>query len=118
MEVRNKTKGTVVASGAGHAKSFFSRLRGLLFTRTPRPLVIEAPSQSVEGTSIHMLFMLYPIDVVWADEEGLVVGTRERARPFSPKIFKPELPAKYVIELPVGTIMESGTEKGDRLSLL
>ena len=89
-----------------------------MFTRRPRPLVIEAPSQSISESSIHMFFMLYPIDVIWADEVGLVVDMHRRAGRFALRIFKPRFPAKYVIELPVGTIDESRTQPGDELSLL
>ena len=117
MEIVNKTKKTVIAKDALHAQSFFSRMRGLMLRRRPIPLVIEAPNQGVETTSIHMFFMLFSIDVIWADEKGAVVDLREGIKPFSLRIFKPKKPAKYVIEVPVGTITESRTKVGDKLSI-
>ena len=117
MEIVNKTRKTVIAKDALCAQSFFSRMGGLMLRKKPIPLVIEAPNQGVESTSIHMFFMLFSIDVIWADEDGNVVDLREKIKPFSLRIFRPEKPAKYVIEVPVGTIEKSKTKVGDKVVL-
>jgi uncharacterized protein len=117
MKIENKTRKNIIAENAGHAKSFFSRMQGLMLCRKPKTLVIEASKSGIEPCSIHMFFMLFPIDVIWVDELGVVVDTYESAKPFSLRIFSPELAAKYVIEAPVGTIKSSKTKKGDNISL-
>ena len=65
--------------------------------------------------SIHMFFMRFPIDVVFIDREGRVVGLLEKIRPWrlSP-IF---LAATKAIELPAGTIARTATLPGDRIEL-
>ncbi|MBN2518430.1 MAG: DUF192 domain-containing protein [Candidatus Altiarchaeota archaeon] len=117
MKIDNKTRRKVIAENALHARSFLSRMRGLMLRRKPVALVIEAPHQGIESTSIHMFFMLFSIDVVWVDESGSAVDLRKRIRPFSLNIFKPSGPAKYVLELPVGVIELSKTQIGDKIIL-
>lgn len=53
-------------------------------------------------TTIHMLFVFFPIDVVWLDKNKKVVDKRENVKPFTPWI-TPGKAAKYVIELPRNT---------------
>ncbi len=116
MKITNKTRKTVIADNAKEARSFLSRARGLMLARKPQTLVITAPDQSIEETSIHMWFMLFPIDVIWLDSRLKVVDTFERAKPWSFRIFRPELSAKYVVECPVGSIKKTRTKKGDTFS--
>ena len=64
-----------------------------------------------------MLFMRFPIDVVWADSGMKVTGVGRKVMPFDPlkpgtwRIYKPGKPSKYVIELGVGGA--EGTGDGD-----
>ncbi len=117
MKIANRTRKTVIAGDATEARSFLSRAKGLMLARKPRTLVITAPDQSIESTSIHMWFMLFPIDVIWLDSRLKVVDTFKSAKPWSLRIFRPELSAKYVVECPVGAIQKSKTLKGDMFSL-
>jgi len=117
MDIVNKTRRIVIAKNALRAQSLFSRMRGLMLRRKPIALVIVAPNQSIESTSIHMFLMLFSIDVIWADKDGNVVDLRKGIKPFSLRIFRPKKSAKYVIELPVGSIEKSKTEVGDKLVL-
>jgi hypothetical protein len=116
MKITNKTRKTVIADNAKEARSFLSRARGLMLARTPQTLVITAPDQSIEETSIHMWFMLFPIDVIWLDSRLKVVDTFKGAKPWSFRIFRPELSAKYVVECPVGTITKTKTRAEDDFS--
>lgn len=119
MIITNKTKSFVVSEDAGWAGSFLRRLRGLMFTRRPRDLVIVSPRESVLSSSIHMMFMSYPLDVVWLDSSKKVVDLRSGVQPFSLlkpstwRIHKPGRSAKYVVELGVGELGK--TEIGDEL---
>jgi uncharacterized membrane protein (UPF0127 family) len=69
-----------------------------------------------------MLLMTYPLDVIWADADMIVVDVQRGVLPVSPfkpgtwKTYKPKKPAKYVIELGLGSA--EGTEPGDVLSLI
>ena len=62
--------------------------------------------------SIHMFFMRFPIDVLYLDREDRVVRIQEGLKPWrvGPLHTKG---ARYVIELPEGTIGRTGTQVGD-----
>lgn len=107
-----------MSENAKLADSFFARLIGLMFS-SPGDLIIVSPRETVKHSSIHMFFMAYPIDVVWASSEGIVVDAREHVSPASilnPKtwrILKPGKAAKYVIELGEGKLQD--TKVGDEI---
>ena len=109
--VANETRGTTVATTPATATSFLSRGRGLMFRSAFLPgeaLIINPCS------SIHMFFMRFPIDVLYMDSEHNVVRAQSSIKPWriGPLHTKH---AKYVIELPAGTISASGTQVGDKL---
>jgi Uncharacterized ACR, COG1430. len=77
---KNETKNTILAERAIMARSFFSRLKGLLGTLSlpsGQGLLLEPCN------GIHMLGMLYAIDAVFIDKQGVVVGLVERIPPFA-----------------------------------
>ncbi len=48
---------------------------------------------------IWMKDMLFAIDIVWIDESLTIVGIEKRVRPDTyPRIFRPPVPVKYVLE--------------------
>ena len=65
--------------------------------------------------SIHMLFMRFAIDVIFADDDNKVVGLVENIKPFqwSPIFFK----ASYAIEGNVGMIKTTQTTLGDWIQI-
>ncbi len=106
----NETKGTVVADRVGVASSFWSRFRGLMLKASlPRGegLLIRPSS------SIHTLFMRFPIDVVFLGSDGTVVKVSPSVRPYrATGVLRGGVSA---LELPAGTAAEAGVEPGDRL---
>lgn len=119
VEIKNKTTGMIISREAEIGVSFLKRLRGLMFTSQPKDLVLVSPNGDIISNAIHMLFMRYPVGVVWADSNMTVVDLNEHAAPFSLfkpstwRIYKPTKPAKYVIELGCGGV--SNTAVGDAL---
>lgn len=108
----NATRGTTLSSRAQLAHSFWSRLLGLLFRpplRSGEALVIEPCA------SIHTLGMRYPIDVVFLDRRGKVLGLCEGLRPN--RLYAGARGARQTIELPLGAIGVSGTRRGDMLRI-
>jgi uncharacterized membrane protein (UPF0127 family) len=65
--------------------------------------------------SLHMLFVFFPIDVLWLNKEKKIVDIKENFRPFS-LLAKPKDKAKYIIELPAGAIKGSNTKIMDSVS--
>lgn len=111
-QVRNETRGTTIATNLSEARSFFARGRGLMGRR-------EFPAGSAllidPCSSIHMFFMRFPIDVLYMDREDRVVRVQQSIKPWriGPLFTRG---AKYVIELPCGSIEQSNTQVGDRLA--
>ena len=97
--VENRTRGQVVLARVKWCRSYFCRLRGLMFRRRLPPdegLLLDEGRASVTATAIHMLFVFFPIAAVWLDEAFCVVD-KKLARPFRP-LYAPRAPARYVLE--------------------
>jgi hypothetical protein len=112
VEIYNTTRQVVLAEDVQVAVNFFDRLKGLLGRREFRvgEGLLLKPCRAV-----HSCFMLFPIDVVFLDDQMVVVHIIEGLPPFrlSPVIYE----ASSVLELPAGVTRLSGTRIGDRLSL-
>jgi len=68
--------------------------------------------------SMWMKGMNYPIDIVWLNVDKEVIYTVKDAQPSSyPQKFTPDQAAKYVIELPSGTVAKLGIQNGDPAGL-
>lgn len=63
--------------------------------------------------------MNYPIDIVWLNADRQVVHVVKNAQPSSypDTTYTPDVPARYVIELPSGTIERTGIAIGDAAGL-
>lgn len=59
-------------------------------------MILVKDRDSIASTSIHMLFVFFPIAVVWIDSTGKVTHT-QIARPWRPYYASPT-PARYVLE--------------------
>ena len=80
--------------------SFFSRLRGLMFTSelpADGGILLADKAESRSNSAIHMFFMGYDITVLWLDKNWVIVdkALAKRWRPF----YMPRQPAQYVVEL-------------------
>lgn len=112
MIARNLTRGTDLATEVRSADRPWSRMRGLIGSEQ------LVPGQSLWITpcnGIHMLFMSFPIDVVYLDKRLVVVAVDERMRPW--KIGRFVHGAHSVLELPVGAVVSSGTKVGDSIAV-
>lgn len=121
MKIVNKNKDFVISDNAHIADSLLSRFLGLMFSK-PKDMILVSPREDVVCSSIHMLFMKFPIDVLWLDSRMRVVDIKKKILPldiFKRKtwgIYKPRNPAKYVIELGNGKI--GNTEIGDEIEFI
>lgn len=96
------------------ADSFISRFLGLMFKKDlERGLILKLPSsRSRRGSAIHMFFMRFPLDIIFADADKKIVDMVS-IEPW--KTYTPKAPAKYVIEMKKGTINKFDLEIGDEL---
>ncbi len=112
MVITNVTRQVQLATRAWVADNFWTRGRGLIARAPLQPgeaLVIQ-PCKGV-----HTWFMSYPIDVIYVDSTDRVVDIDEAMRPW--RLGRPRPRARYVIELPAGTVQRTGTQVGDQLAL-
>ena len=67
---------------------------------------------------IWMKDMNYPLDIIWLDESGRVVHIEERVSPDSyPRTFRPNSPARYVLEVNANVVDAFGIEVGQQATL-
>ncbi len=97
----NLTTGETLAGTVTRCDTFWKRGRGLMFrgrqaVADGRVLLFVEGRESVAQTTIHMLFVFFPIAVVWLDGEKRVVD-KVLARPFRP-YYAPRRPARYYVE--------------------
>ena len=112
MKIFNTTRDKLLAGEARVADTCFKRAKGLL----GRPELKEGEALIIEPcNSIHTFFMRFPIDVVFADKNNLVVGAISNLVPFrlSPLYWR----SAFAIELPAGVISSTNTAKGNTISL-
>jgi uncharacterized protein len=112
VTVKNLTKNILLSAQAELADTFFSRMRGLLGRRA----FSEGQAMVITRcNSIHMFFMKFPIDAIFLNAAGRVVGIVKNIRPFqvSPVFWTSE----RVVELPAGTLDRSATSLGDIIEI-
>ena len=110
MEIRNVTKGDRITQAAIPCQSLWQKARGLMFRKQANLIFIEKEEKYIP---LHMLFVFYPIDVVYLNKEKEVVDVKQNFLPFS--FYSPKKKAQYVLELQEGTIRAAKIEKGDIL---
>jgi hypothetical protein len=115
--LRNLTRGSVVASRLSIAESLWGRFRGLMLRDTLAP----GDGLWLGGTSsIHMMFMRFPIDCAFLGREApdgsrQVVALRQALPAWVGLAWARG--ADGVVELPAGALQKSGTQVGDRLKI-
>lgn len=95
------------------------RQRGLSNTKSlpaDQAMLFVFPYDTRPG--IWMKDMKYPIDILWVNKNYQVVYLVKNAQPDSyPQVFQPTSLARYVIEVPSGTIEKTGIKNGDLVIL-
>ncbi|MEE9208138.1 MAG: DUF192 domain-containing protein [Gemmatimonadota bacterium] len=112
VEIRNTTRQTLLGEKISLANTRWTRLRGLLGRPEPKPgegLLIQPCS------GVHMMGMKYPLDVAFLGPDGSVVATYHALKPG--KKSKWHRAAKQALEVRAGTLEQTGTQPGDRLSV-
>lgn len=114
VRVVNASRESTLCQSCGVANNLFTRVRGLL-GRTSLP---EGEGLLIEPCpSIHMFGMKFSLDVIFLTKEHVVTDYVENIPPGKYYVAKNQHgKAHSALELPVGVIAGSGTQRGDRLS--
>ena len=112
FQVINKSRDVVLATNCEIADSFFARFCGLMLRKS---LCKDNALLLKPCNSIHMLFMRFPIDVIFLNSESEVIGICHSIKPWrtSSVFWK----AKSAIEFPAGLLVTTKTDVGDLVQL-
>ena len=109
MDIKNTTTKTIITKNAKLCKNSFQKSLGLMFSLKPKPLIFIFKKEKI--IPLHMLFVFYPIDILFLDKNKTVVEKKENLKPFS--FYTPKKKAMFVIELPRNKIKK--TKIGDKI---
>lgn len=111
----NRTRSTYLATELLVARTHWTRFRGLMATDASR----FRPGQGlwiVPCHGVHTFAMRFPIDVLYLDQERIVIHKEEGLKPWRMAAIR--VLATSVLELPTGTISDSLTALGDQIDIL
>lgn len=109
--MRNSTRNTVLAESADMADTSAKRRTGLLKHERLNP---GDGLWIVPCESVHTFFMKFPIDLVYLDKKRKVRKVRHRVPAWRLSVC---LSAHSILELPAGTLEQTGTKVGDELTI-
>ena len=110
--IKNSTKKTTIIKKSVFIDDILSKYIGLMFSiKKDRALIFKFKDEKI--ISLHMLFVFYPIDVVFLDKNKIVVDKKEEFKPFA--FYASKKKAKFAIEMPSGTIKKAEIETGDKI---
>lgn len=110
MMVLDINTNTVIVRELRIARNFFERMRGLIGSD---PLEEGDGFLLPHCQGIHMLGMSYAIDALYLDKEGHVIQAFRDLQPNT--LAKIDFRAWSVLELPAGTIQQTGIQMNDLL---
>lgn len=86
MTIFNATSGEIVFEKTRFARSAGERAKGLMFAKRGQvdyALIFELPRAGRFEAAIHMLFVFFPIDALFLDEQKKIVDLCLNLAPFS-----------------------------------
>lgn len=108
--VYNQTRESFLSLGVTPADTPFTRLKGLIGRFKLR---VDEGLWVVPSCGIHTFGVLFPIDLIYLDENNQVIHVIEHFPAFRISPLRPQ--ASSVLELPTHTIYSSQTQSGDQL---
>ena len=106
----------VLATNAKYCENILPRAKGLMFSKPLKQgsaIVLVSPKEGILETTIHMMFVFFPLDIVWLNKNKEVVDFCKGVKPFT--FVAPKKAAKYVLELPCGVC--ENLKLGDKITL-
>lgn len=112
MQINNLTKNTAISRHVKACDGLLSKFIGLMLSlKQKNSLIFKFNKEQI--ISLHMIFVFYPIDVLFLNKNRIVVDKKESFRPFA--FCKSRKKAMYAIELPNRVIKKTKTEIGDKI---
>jgi uncharacterized protein len=108
--INNRTKRNL-AKNIVNCETLISKATGLMFSRkiTDKALIFDFEQD--ERVTLHMMFVFYPIDVLFLDVNRKVVEIKSSLKPFA--VYRTKNKIRYAIELPLTAA--KGTRIGDKI---
>ena len=108
-----KYNGVLIAKNIEFARTMRKQVLGLMFRESIPPdysmiFILKKPSR----VNVHMLFVFFPIDLIFLNDEKKVMGF-SRLKPWIG--FKAMEDIKYVLEMKAGTIDKFNLSKGGQM---
>lgn len=114
MVLKISRSGKTIAKEVVLCRSSISQMRGLMFARDNRERALIMVFSEERIVPLHMLFVFFPIDILFLDSKKKVVEVFKGAKPFISYI-RPKHKAKYVIELSAGAAKAGNIRAGEKL---
>jgi uncharacterized membrane protein (UPF0127 family) len=108
--VYNKARESFLCLGVTLADTHFARLKGMIGRLRLR---LDEGQWVVPSSGVHTLGVMFPLDLVYLDEDHNVIHLIEHFPRFRVAPFKTQ--AASVLQLPTHTIYSSQTQIGDQL---
>lgn len=108
-----KHNGVTIASQIDIARSIFSKLAGLMFRKNisqDYAMIFLFKKPAIVG--VHMMFMRFPIDVIFLDQDKKIIGISTLKPWWTHKQMKKVM---YLIEMKQGAAEKYGLKTGDIL---
>jgi uncharacterized membrane protein (UPF0127 family) len=113
LKLINLNHGLIVAEQVKVAKTFWQRLRGLMFTDS---LPAGCALHLTPCRSIHTYYMNYSIDILHLNSNHQVIAIQEQ---LTPGKWGQRIPqTASIVELPAGTIRQTGIKPGHVLNFV
>jgi len=110
--ITNSTKKIIIIKNSGFIGDNPAKFIGLMLSKRKNKALIFAFYKE-KIISLHMIFVFYPIDVLFLDKNKIVVDKKENFKPFT--FYNSKKKAMYAVELPEGIIKKTKTEIGDKI---
>ncbi len=106
--------GKVLAQKVEIADTFWSRFRGLMLRRRfPRGSALLFKLARPGRYGVHMFFVRFPIDLLYLNENFVVVDICRVLKPW--RTNRPKVKASYIVELPAGTVSRARVKLGQKI---
>ena len=108
----NSTKKAIIIKNSRIIDGNIAKFIGLMFSKK-KNMALIFKFRKEKKIALHMLFVFYPIDVLFLDKNNIVVDKKDNFKPFT--LYNSKKKAMYAVEMPNGMIKKTKTKIGDKI---